>query len=226
MFSQSTSFEDAQILPVSIPLTFVHVRPRTAIPSFPSTWNTTYAFWSSTLFLVSSSCTAETFPLLAFGFPFAALPWNQGSPFIPHPLNPFNGWLSLDGEEYLTPPPTHLVIKLILTLKVEPPTKRLLNLRGNFLRTHGVQEQGPSLLTVKRTSTHGERTHSCALSFVDAPVVIVRHVRPPRFSWNFRLGITLPLLAQIKRSTCRLNEHNKTHRTVYKTCAAELYIES
>ena len=42
---------------------------------------------------------------------------------------------------------SHLVIKLILTSKVEPPPKRLLNLRGNFLRTGGVQEQGASLLT-------------------------------------------------------------------------------
>ena len=42
--------------------------------------------------------------------------------------------------------PTHLVIKLILTSKIEPPPKRL-DLRGNFLRTGGVQEQGASLLT-------------------------------------------------------------------------------
>eukprot|EP00963_Diacronema_lutheri_P007188 scaffold628_cov357-Pavlova_lutheri.AAC.3 len=46
--------------------------------------------------------------------------------------------------------PTHLIIKLILTSKVEPSPKRLLDLRGNFLRTAGVQEQGASLLTFDR----------------------------------------------------------------------------
>ena len=45
---------------------------------------------------------------------------------------------------------THFVIKLILTSKGEPPPKRLLHLRGNFLRTGGVQEQGASLLTLLR----------------------------------------------------------------------------
>ena len=43
--------------------------------------------------------------------------------------------------------PTRFVFKLILISKVEPPPKRLLDLRGNFLRTGGVQEQGASLLT-------------------------------------------------------------------------------
>ena len=47
---------------------------------------------------------------------------------------------------------SHFVIKLILTSKGEPPPKRLLHLRGNFLRTGGVQEQGASLLTELHTN--------------------------------------------------------------------------
>ena len=52
--------------------------------------------------------------------------------------------------------PTHFVIKLILTSKGEPPPKRLLHLRGNFLRTGGVQEQGAKLLTYHHPYTFGK----------------------------------------------------------------------
>eukprot|EP00963_Diacronema_lutheri_P009462 scaffold843_cov330-Pavlova_lutheri.AAC.35 len=50
--------------------------------------------------------------------------------------------------------PRHLVIKLILTAKVEPSPNRLLDLRGIFLRISGVREQGASLLTVKNVAPY------------------------------------------------------------------------
>ena len=57
--------------------------------------------------------------------------------------------------------PTHFVIKLILTSKGEPPPKRLLHLRGNFLRTGGVQEQGAKLLTRSLSSLSSRLSCTC-----------------------------------------------------------------
>eukprot|EP00963_Diacronema_lutheri_P011233 scaffold1347_cov350-Pavlova_lutheri.AAC.41 len=57
---------------------------------------------------------------------------NQHPLFVPHPLDPFNGWFNPNRQKHLTPPRPHFVIKLILTLKDEPPSKRLLDLHVNF----------------------------------------------------------------------------------------------
>eukprot|EP00963_Diacronema_lutheri_P008476 scaffold753_cov390-Pavlova_lutheri.AAC.8 len=86
---------------------------------------------------------------------------NQGPPNS-SPIGPLQWMAKPRWGGVLNSSPTHLVIKLILTSKVEPSPKLLLDLRGNFLRIGGVQEQGATLLTVKRTSTHGEGTHACA----------------------------------------------------------------
>jgi len=73
---------------------------------------------------------------------------NQGLPPEYSPIEPLQ-WIVTPlwrGALYLSP--THLVIKLILTSKAEPPPKRLHNLRGHFLRTGRIQEQGALLLTL------------------------------------------------------------------------------
>ena len=103
-------------------------------------------------------------PLLVLG--------TRASPLDSSPIEPLQWMVTPLHRGVLNLSLTHFVIKLILTSKVEPPLKRLLNLRGNFLRTGGVQEQGASLLTVKRTSTHGERTHTCASSLRARPCLL------------------------------------------------------
>ena len=71
---------------------------------------------------------------------------NQGFPLDSSPIEPVQ-WMVTPLQRGVLNSPTHLVIKLILTSKVESSPKRLLDFRGNFLGTGGVQEQGASLLT-------------------------------------------------------------------------------
>ena len=71
----------------------------------------------------------------------------RASPLDSSPIEPLQWMVTPLHRGVLNLSLTHFVIKLILTSKVEPPPKRLLNIRGNFLRTGGVQEQGTSLLT-------------------------------------------------------------------------------
>eukprot|EP00963_Diacronema_lutheri_P012896 scaffold2062_cov333-Pavlova_lutheri.AAC.4 len=70
-------------------------------------------------------------------------------------------------------PEPHGFIKLILTWKDEPPPKRL-HVQGNFLRVGGAQERRIALLTVERTSKHGENTYACVGNLTNSSVVVVR----------------------------------------------------
>ena len=88
--------------------------------------------------------------------------------------------------------PTHFVIKLILTSKVEPPPKRLLNLRGNFLRTGGVQEQGAQLLTCGKRGHMGRDYHAPTQNGMgkeDSHVVCALHAQKHiSRNWIFESG--------------------------------------